>query len=288
MISTTVDKGIPVATGVDYNNVEEVCGYQLLLCKMLEKAGGLSGTCTFNRPIRDILNQGLIWLKEVKRLIAIILEAPVAPSCEKNIPALGSIPELLSSYDFFYRICNGQTCFKFLRKTRLETVQKWLRGDKSISKTAVTLLIADETDNDIRQLEEKYYSFRFGVQEEWINELTRFGRFHNIPLTEAYQRLGRLLKDDLFVYFGVEEQNTTKRQWVDTYKLEDMSVLDTGTLWKYIGFARMASFRGYLPGVDSDEQYERLFSELASRPDLHPFYREALTIDAETRKAVLA
>lgn len=35
-----------------------------------------------------------------------------------------------------------------------------------------------------------------------------------------------------------------------------MYVLDTPTLWKYIGFARMASLRAYLTEEDSGEQYD--------------------------------
>lgn len=45
---------IPSASGIDYGNVDEVCGYQLLLCKIFERAGGFDYSQVSNAAIREV------------------------------------------------------------------------------------------------------------------------------------------------------------------------------------------------------------------------------------------
>lgn len=272
---------IPKASDIDYSDTSEVCGYQLLLCKMFEKAGGFSYPSVSNATIREVRNEGRIWLNNVKTVVNHILEPPQTQS--SNALTLDAIPDLLSSYDFFYRVCNGSAGFGFIRDARLKTVDRWLKGDKSITQTDVVLLILSEADRDIRTLDNRYSRYGCSIMEAWIDELCRYGRFRDITMSEAYGRLSYLLKSDLTAYLGSKEQDKIKARWVDTYKLDDLTLLDTPALWKYIAFVRTASFRGYLPCADSDVQHVSLYSELASRPDLQPYSKEAINLDLAMR-----
>lgn len=283
---------IPRAYGIDYTDVDEVCGYQLLLCKLFEKAGGFLYPPVTNSEIREIQGEGRIWLREVRDLIASLLEAPVNPAAhDGDRMTLDAIPGLLSSYDFFYRVCNGEPCPGYLREIRLRTADRWLRGDRSISTTDVVIMLLKEVAYDIRTLEKRYTDYSVGVMGKWIDELTRYGRFRDIPLREAYSRLRYLIQDNLFAYLGSRQQDGIKRRWVETYSVPNARVtrigmidaFDTKTLYEYIGFIRTASGRGYCENPDDDSKYACLWAEYASRPDVHPFHRKAIEIDLESR-----
>ncbi len=275
------------ATDIDYTNADEICGYQLLLCKMFEKAGGFSyrraGT---NSTIRYVQKEGLVWLKEVKRLITSILESPAGVSHEKGSPCLGNMPELLSSYDLFHRICNGGPCFDYLRKVKQATAMRWLKGDKSITKTDVTLMFLQEVDRDIRTIEKRYSDFCLGVMGAWIDELVAYGRFRNTPYPEALRRLRYLLDNDLFIYLGSRKQRQIKEEWTNTYAVNDFTALPTPALLEYIGFILTAIRHRLYPCEDDEERYIRLWTEYASRPEVNRFAREASAIDLEIRQAM--
>lgn len=288
---------IPSASDIDYRNADEVCGYQLLLCKIFERAGGFDLPLKTNATIREVQRQGALWLREVKPLIADILSAPIsgkpAPVCSLSAPVegkieaqpasritLSAIPVLLDSYDLLYRVCNGCPCYDYLREVKLKTVNRWLKGDKSISDTDVVLLLLSETDRDIRSLEKRYTDYAFSILGKWIDELTKYGRFINTPLTEAYKRLVYLLNDDLFAYLGrKDKQDTAKVAWTNTYVLQDHTSLDTRTLLRYIGFLLTANICGYYANEPQDELYCRLWTDYIARPDVHPFFRQALSLD---------
>lgn len=279
---------IPSAYDVNYADAAEVCGYQLLLCKMFEWAGGFSGPgAGTNGTIRTVRKEGLVWLREVRRIVESILEAPVRTEYGKTGHGLGDIPGLLSSYDMFHRICNGGPCFDYLRNVRQETAMRWIRGDRSISMTDVALLLLQEVNRDNRTLERRYSDFCIGVMGKWIDELTKFGRFRNTPYPEALRRLGYLLDDDLFVYLGSREQRRIKVRWTDAYAVDDFTALDTPTLLEYIGFIRTATRRKLYHCDNDDEQYISLWSEYASRPEVNRFAREASAIDIEIRQTML-
>ncbi len=263
---------ITAASDIDYSNVDEVCGYQLLLCKIFERAGGSDYPLVTNATIRKVQREGIIWLREVKSMIADILDGKAND--------FAAIPDLLSAYDFFYRVCNGGTCYDYLREVKLDTVDRWLQGDKSISDTDVVLLLLTEADRDIRSIDKRYSDFAFSVLGEWIDELAKYGRFINIPLAEAYKRLAYMLKDDLFAYLGrKEKQDAAKMAWTKRYALENQSMFDSRTLLRYIGFILTANQRGYFNNESEDELYCRLWSEYIFRPEVNPFFKQALEID---------
>lgn len=266
---------IPDADVINYSDAEEVCGYQMLLCKLYEACGGFSYPRVTNTNIRFIESQGRVWLGNVKNRIDGIVES------KTSALTLADIPGLLASYDFLYRICNGTPCCDYLKRIRLAAVQRWLNGDKSISSTDVALMIADEMKRDMRGLDGRYSTYYFRTEEQWVDELACHGRFMNLPLREVYDRLRLLLNQDLFAYLNSKEQQRFKRKWVETNKLTDLSTIDIPAHWAYIGFIRTATHLGYNECEDEQSQYFQLLSILASRPDLHPFYKDAIRIEIE-------
>ena len=60
---------VPCAADVDYTNVEEICGYQILLSKIFEESGGFVWPQVVNPIIIEVQRQGAYWLKEVRQII---------------------------------------------------------------------------------------------------------------------------------------------------------------------------------------------------------------------------
>ncbi len=272
---------IPAASEIEYSNVEQVCGYQLLLCRIFRRAGGFDYPYIANATVRQVQREALIWLRDVRFLIADILDG--------KTKRLASIPDLISAYDIFYRISNGDPCYDYLRYVKMKTVGRWLRGDKSIADTDVVLLLLSEADRDIHSIDKRFSNYAFTMLGKWINELTKYGRFIETSLAEAYKRLTYMLRHDLFAYLGrKEKQDAAKTAWAKAYLVDDISSLDTATLRAYIPFARTVSDLNRIPSEDSEAECEALAEELASRADLHPLYREAIRLESETRKQLSA
>ncbi len=287
MSFTLTDCLIPAATCVDYTDKEEICGYQLLLCKIYESEGGLGYPAVCNPSTREVERQGIVWLREVKTALMEIFSRPLAASESDRHLTLGDIPEVLSSYDFFHRICYGKADSDFVRKMRLMTVDRWLKGDKSISKTAVVIELMREVNRDIRKLDDRYSTYAISTIGDWVKELMRFGKFRGITLEETYQRLGFLIIDNLFAYLGSKDQAAAKARWIERYTLTDSEIdaLDTPTLRAYIAFTQSAATLTRMDSFDGmDTQYARLLSKFATQADLNPYERQALHLDLLTRR----
>ncbi len=272
---TNIHMMVPEATSIDYSDAEEICGYQMLLAKLYEKCGGFSHTTRTDGNLRHLDRQAEIWLRGVRQTIDGIFAG------QSTSLTLGNIPELLASYKFVDRLYNGKPSIDYLKRVRLATVKRWIKGDTSIPATDAALLIAEEIRHDIHNLDDRYSTYYFQVEERWVDELMVYGRFKSISLREAYVRLRALFHRDLYVYLGSGEQRGFKQKLVETYRLTDFSGIDTITLWAYIGFMRTATRLGFSTCDDPDEQYVELFSTLSTRPDLHPFYKQAIAIDLE-------
>lgn len=278
MTVSHVDIQLPEASAIDYTNADEICGYQLMLCKVYGQAGGFERPSATNAAIREALKQGCVWLREVKPIIdGIISPTTISP---RHI-TLGELPDILSAYDILFRLCNGSHCLGYIREVKLKAVDRWLKGDKTISETEIALMILSEVNRDARSLERRYSEYALGIMERWIDELTANGNFANIALSEAYRRLTHLLNNNLYVYLGRQEQPKAKARWISEYTLTDSQIdtLDTKTLRHYIAFANAASRLEHQSIDKQDASHARLISHLLSRPDLHPFYRQALAIN---------
>lgn len=264
---------VPAATDVDYSSIDEIYGYHMLMCKIFERAGGMDYPPVNNVTIRACQRQGLIWLREVKLLISDILDG-------KSTVPLAAIPDLASAYDMMHRICNGNPCFDYIRDVRFKTVGRWIHGDRSISQTDVALLLLTEIDRDIRGVDERYTDFALRILDSWIGELIEYGRFIDAPAPEVYSRLTYILKTDLFVFLGSKErEDAAKRAWTKEYAPEWQPAFNARTMLLYIGFLLTANQRGYYTPESEDALYDRLWSEYITRPDVNPYFRQALEID---------
>lgn len=269
-----IKQNIISAAGINYTNIQEICGYQLLMCKIYECEGGLYYPARRNSTIREVEAQGKIWLEKVKGILDDII------SGKSTTFTLEAIPKLLNAYDFYYRICNGKSANDYIRNIRLKTAGLWAKGDKSISETYLVLEILKEIQRDNRTLDRKYAMFALGVLGDWVKELISYGEFQNILKAEAYARLNYIIDDDLFAYLGNKEESSAKARWISTYTLTDteLDTLDAESLWAYIGFAQSALFfNGKFD--EFEDQYVRLFSKLAATENNHPFLSQAIKID---------
>lgn len=254
------------AVNIDYNNVDETCSYQALMCKLFEHAGGFDLPCVSNREIVSIQREGLVWLKESGKTIDRILNTP-APS-PSDQPTLAALPRLLDSYDIFYRICNGSPCSGYLRQARLRAADRWAKGDKTISLTEITIMLRHEVNRDIRHLEKRYIDFSNRIINSWINDLMIYGHFRDMPEKDAYQAMAFLLKEDLAA-MGVGPRDTAR--WIARYMLpaDALPTLDSITLTAYINFALSAAIPAF----------SNLLDNLSPQLNLHPYLKKAFEID---------
>lgn len=269
---------IPEADSIDYGNSDEICGYQLLLSKMFELAGGLNVPSTSNREIISIQREGLIWLNKVKGVISSLFMSSIPPDTTDLKINLGDIPAIIGAYDFLYRVCHGSPCFDFIKDIRFKTANRWVKGDRSISEAQVALMLRREINRDIRKVEERYLNFSGSVMDSWINDLNIYGTLKGLSSEDAYQVLDFLLRSDLFA-FGVKKED--KLKWIRTYSLSDVAIdrLDTGAFWAYSGFEQSAAFIVGKSLSEQDEQYTRFLSRILAHPDLNRFIREAITLE---------
>lgn len=243
------------------------------MCKIAECEGGLWYPARRNSAIREVEAQGKIWLEKVKGILDDIVLG------KSTAFTLAAIPKLLNAYDFYYRICKGESANDYIRTIRLKTVGLWAKGDKSISETDLVLELLKEIQRDNRTLDRKYSMFALGVLGDWVKELISYGEFRNIPKAKAYARLNYIIDDDLFAYLGTKEQASAKAHWISTYTLSDteLDILDAETLWAYIGFAQSVLLfnRKF---EDYEESLMPLFSKLTALEGIHSFVRKAIEI----------
>ena len=272
MYSQYYDIEIPSSQAVDYTDISEVCAYQDLLFRIYANEGGLDESSAATPLTREIARQGFVWLREVKKHI-------------ETFTNLSGLPRLLRAYDLMHRVSYSTPDFAFLRDMKLKAVDRWLKGDKSICKTDVVLMLLGEIDRDIRSLEQRYVDFSFRVLNNWIKELNRFGRFREIPLSEAYRRLEYLMNADLFGYYDAKDQPKIKQQWANKNLLntQEIETLDTDTLADY------ARFIEAIPCIESEDSQIKesltlhLLRELSSRKDMHPYMAKSLDIALSSR-----
>lgn len=258
---------IPNATDLDYNNAEEVYAYHLLLGKYFERYGALDSPRANTPVVRMLDRQADYWLQEVERLLC---EAPVK-----------QIPELIDAYRFISIASRRRNATEFCNKVRTDTVNRWLKGDRSLTSAQIVCLLWQMIISNPNKADRRYMDYCLTSLTSWVNELRRFGRFRNLPLCEAYRRLDFILRQDLFAFIpgGKQEEKRVKTLWAKSHMVKDLTSLDTPTLLAYIPFERTLVYQELHPMESIEASYERLWSELATRPDLHPLYRKAIEID---------
>ncbi len=262
------------ASSIDYSNIDEICCYQILMCRIFERETGFASPYVRNTLICEIQNQGFRWLKKVKDLINDIVSA------KSGILDLSVIPKLLCSYDLFYRVCNRKPAYDYIRNVRLKVAARWAKGDKSLPETFFVIDLLREIYRDNKTLDRKYSSFALSVFGGWVKELMCYGTFRNIPLVELYSRLSFIIDNDLLVYLDVTKEAIEKSRWINRHLLSDdeLDLLDAETLLSYIDFAQAAFIYNNM-FEENNILHARLFSKLSLCVDLHPLLREAIEIE---------
>ena len=176
------------ANDINYGNADEICGYQMLLSKMFEHAGGFDIPRKTNAISREIQSQGLIWLRNVKMIMKGILS-----SSNTTKLTLKAMPRLIESYDFLYRICNGTRCLDYIREVRFKTIDSFAKGNKDISQTAVILMLNEEISRNITSTPQRYFDYIGRITAKWVNELIDSGKLSDMSIEDVYLTLGFLL-----------------------------------------------------------------------------------------------
>lgn len=268
------------ASAVDYGCVDEICGYQMLLCKMYERAGGFRISCQASRTALVIRQEGAGWLSEVRK----IMESLISYIPGNTPLSLGDMPRLSDSYDLFHRVCHGAACPDYIRQIRLETADSFLKGDRSITQAAVTLMLEKEIRKDIRAIPPRYIDYVGTVMSSWIDDLSQYGKLRNMDAEESYLALNTLLDQDLTV-FGVA--TCDKLEWIESYTLPEAETdkLDINSHWTYMAFVQTAMRLTGAPMDQADEQYLRIVSKIASHPQANQFVRQAIELELAAYRA---
>ncbi len=266
---------MPKASDIDYFNTSEVEGYSQYLLKLYEREGGFKLQQRVTRQMKAIEAELRVWCGKVKDML---MDAP-----------LPDLHVLIASYDLPYRVVYRQAPSEnFMRQVRINAVQRWAKGDKSITSTIIAKILWDEIySRSFKTLDKKYGLFYFGLISDWVKELQRTDTFANISQFETFMRLRILMTEELFAEYGSKGAAQDKRRWANAHRVTDLSDLDTPTLRCYIGFSNAASNVRAIPMKEQFTDYIRLHTELVSRNDIDPYLQEALKIDISLKQELL-
>jgi len=258
---------IPRASSIDYSNAAEVEGYALYLTKLYESEGGFTLPHRATPLMRTIESELRIWCEKVRHLLS---EAP-----------LTCVATLIKAYNLPCRVAFRKAPARdFMRKIRISAVQRWAKGDKTISSTALAEILSDEINSsDYTTLENKYGMFYFGLIKDWVKELQCSGTFVGISKVETYIRLKLIMDEELFGEYGSNGAEKDKCRWADNHLVDDLSTLDTATLRAYIGFVMAYTEIKSVSAEEYSALYKNLFTELKRRQDINRYLRSSLTID---------
>jgi len=275
MITTGTEISLPKASDIDYFNTREVEGYSLYLVKLYERAGGFGMSRRATGEIKAIKSELRIWCDKVKDML-------------KDAP-LPDFHILIGSYALPYKVVYRQAPPEnFMREVRTNAVQRWAKGDKSITSTIIAGILRDEIYSlNFRTLDKKYGLFYFGLVDKWVKELQSTGTFAGISQIETYLRLCILMTEDLFAKYGTDGAEQDKHKWSDYHEVKDLSTLDTPTLRCYINFYSAASRVRAIPMRQQFRDDIRLYTELDSRADIDPYLHAALKIDLALKQQFL-
>ncbi len=266
---------LPKASDIDYLNTDQVEGYSLYLLKLYEQNGGFRLQRQVTNEMRAIEAELRIWCDTVKDML---MDAP-----------LSDFHVLIASYDLPYRVVYRQAPSEsFMRKVRTNAVQRWAKGDKSITSTTVAGILWNEIySRSFKTLDKKYGLFYFGLVNDWVKELQRTGTFAGISQVETFSRLRILMTEDLFAEYGSKGAEQDKRKWANRHQVKNLANLDTQTLRYYINFSSAASNIRAIPMKAQFEDYIRLYTELNSREDVDKYLHAALNIDIALKEKFL-
>lgn len=182
---------------IDYSDIHQIIDCQQHLCHSYENEGGFKLNPVLTPQLHAIRQQGEKWMLNVEPLL-------LKSDCD-------TLLTLIPAYDFMHRICRQRPCFDLLRKARLGAIERAFSGLLSSSQDALSLIIAQQMDDDPTLLTPKRISWHYRRKQRWIEELKRT---RTLLSPYAPQIIERLKSEDLFAYFGDHEQeHAAKSTW---------------------------------------------------------------------------
>lgn len=191
------------------------------------------------------------------------------------------IPVLVSCYNILYMVGNRRMPDRnILDCHKRRVVDAWKRGDKTIEESDVFGLIAPEAAYQSETASPEYVRIYRTIKDRWLDTLSKFNRFPDVTTKENYERLALVMRESLDDRFGADSAKM-KRKWYTANRLDDLTLLTTTILRAYRQFVT-----ALFPAVLTYDRMTRLdravLRALTSRPDLHPYdrqaYRLALTL----------
>lgn len=128
---------------------------------------------------------------------------------------LDRLVRLLGCYDIAHRIGRHRPpSGRFMRDVRLAIVQRWARGEKTVTDTTIASLLAPEVSRGITTLDTRYTDCYYMLIDSWVRELERHGHFSGLPPAEARERLELLMAEPLSAHFPTAAQaRAAKQRW---------------------------------------------------------------------------
>lgn len=205
--------------------------------------------------------------------------------CREN-----EIPELLESYDVACRL--GNNCapdVRFIDSYKRRVFDAWKSGHGDVSESQVFGVIAPYVSCRSGKVVKEYVSAYTSIKDRWVATLIRHNRFPDTTAYESYRRLALLTRCDLEGYFNGSSRDAVeaKRRWYAENRVSDLTTIGTLILRAYRSFVSSLN-----PDVlDFGEMMEldsNILAELATRPDLDPYDREAFRLALEFNRELAA
>lgn len=270
---------IPPAGEVDFANASEICGYQHLICRLFDLAGGYDVPLKSNPAIREIELQSCLWTDKVKTLIDSLISGIRVLGM-----TIGDIPRLTSSYGAMHQIGYGFPCTDYIRQISITIADLWAKGNRNVTETDVVLGLAREANRDIGAMDKKYAHFAYSAIDRWIDQLSQRSVGSKIPFGERYARLAYLLNDNLYAYLGTIGQAKAKRQWIIDYSLSEsqLNKLSASDLQHYIYFVNAASTTSPSGALITYSEYKNILAKLIAHSNTDRYTSQAAEIDIAT------
>lgn len=215
------ESDLPLASSINYDATEEVVAYALLLTvryrsRLAERHN------TFG-----IIREGRNWLREVELASA-------------EFPAV-TLPEVCTCYRQIYRLCWKADAPISMVKDWLQRIfRSLISGDTSVIRSKVVEMMQGIISNNPRAVNPEYLRWYVDVTARWVKTLLREGTFRDESPEENFSRLTILLGEDLYPCLGKEE-DSIKKQWINSNSDLDISEMDLNTLLSYRRFLAAAS-----------------------------------------------
>lgn len=259
MTSTLLD-----ISQVDFMDPEAVDGFAALTVATADRVGMFTSDVASGQSVRDICLSAKDWIYGVEENI--------------NLMTSDDRLKLLDSYDWMHRIAyRSPAPVKFLNNHILSAFDARIHGDRTVDEFRLFHSIGDALNrrHDEAYFDKplKWYSMTLGDWTAWAEE----GRLNRLPLHSEICVTSELLGSDLFSFVPRQQDFKSaiaKRLLAKLTATDVIEGLDTPTLLSLFPLNHALLAAGITSGRSAINE-PHLRHILSTRPDLHPFHREA-------------